>query len=1217
MSTYHFGTAVWLCLGVAFSALAINPPEDTALPLYIRICAPTKVTATDTAIPAQVVVENRSGDARMTGTLRLAVTDAWRVAPSEPIPFTLEANSSTTIDVTVTAGAGTYNAIYPLHAYARAFCGPDASLREAHAVLHMETQIQNPPRPDVPSGAWKPVIVGSDSELFLLRLPCCRTLIQVFGEPVETRAVGWHGADGRTRASIEPFVMASRPDGREAIGIHPPWYQGLAGTALIEYPLQLPAGQSIHLRFANAIRDTVPPEPSSDGVTFRVRVAAFDTLDGTLGDVVYERHTDAKVWQEADVDLSNFEGKTVRLQLESHPGPRNDLTCDQSYWALPTIIAGTPTPLSPAALGNVVALGPIHFEDAIFGVEWRPGTCGMLDGELAFTSDGKRLAVRGFRIRAAGAEIGQGVVTLENVSQSFDNGLLRVRHQLRKDDVAFDLVGEVQVVKDAGIEVCFRLENTPAPKPWSVVYIEDVAAGPWNESARRIYAGVGNAIEDPQAFELYYDSHQLATSVIGYDFDNGISLVQSVDAPPTKLEVAPATRLYTLHAPLNLTMGFHPARDVWQGARARRTLDARPAAGGVAKLAGRFVFDLWGGRYGASADALERAFRYGLTDSVVVWHNWQRWGYDYRLPDICPPNPEYGSLDEFRALANVCKDAGVIFAPHDNYIDLYPDADGFSYTRVAFTRDCEPIRGWLNEGRGAQAYRWRTDAYWPFMEKNVQWLKKNVAPTGYFIDVFSSIGPYESWTFDGQFQDRLFTRDMWGKTFAWIREQLGNDAPQISEGGHDQLVGYLDGSQCNHLRVDAHPPKGGQGLTWAIACADAERVPWLDMLIHDRFVAHGAGYDYRFRGGLEPDLHGIFSDDYMSVEVLDGHPSMVPEPFSRNVVRKYWLLHDIGRALALQPMQGVSFDTGNIHRACVEWQDGARVWVNRGTDAWNVDGHELPQYGFLVSAKNVEAAIERRDGVIVEWSRAPDNHYVNARSCMDNKLAISIADAQVAIIEGRKVRVTLRWHADQPTSESLMLFGHFVDDLGKILFQADMQPPKPTNEWQGDIETVSQGEWPADAKPGDMFELRVGMYRPDIGQIPLRGPCDDQRRVRVGTLRIENQGGTWTPLPPQPDPFAERGNLERKLVHFDGIATDGGCRIARDGDALVVTPLPDHPAFTVQFDIGKMPFGAPKPTRATALAKDGTRKAEIPLQTDEGSVVLTTSNDVFGYRLEP
>jgi hypothetical protein len=59
------------------------------------------------------------------------------------------------------------------------------------------------------------------------------------------------------------------------------------------------------------------------------------------------------------------------------------------------------------------------------------------------------------------------------------------------------------------------------------------------------------------------------------------------------------------------------------------------------------------------------------------------------------------------------------------------------------------------------------------------------------------------------------------------------------------------------------------------------------------------------------------------------------------------------------------------------------VRVNRGGDDWNAAQHVLPQYGFYarVPAKEgvLEAAIERRDGLIAEWSKVPGVWYVNAR----------------------------------------------------------------------------------------------------------------------------------------------------------------------------------------------------------------------------------------------
>jgi hypothetical protein len=117
--------------------------------------------------------------------------------------------------------------------------------------------------------------------------------------------------------------------------------------------------------------------------------------------------------------------------------------------------------------------------------------------------------------------------------------------------------------------------------------------------------------------------------------------------------------------------------------------------------------------------------------------------------------------------------------------------------------------------------------------------------------------------------------------------------------------------------------------------------------------------------------------------MLSGHPAMVQVPFSRDVVRKYWLLHDIMRALALRRIEAVEFASGDIHRQHVTWDNGAEVWVNRGTSDWRVGERTLPPYGFYARAPltqgTVETAIERQGASTVEWSRSPNSYYYNAR----------------------------------------------------------------------------------------------------------------------------------------------------------------------------------------------------------------------------------------------
>jgi hypothetical protein len=985
-----FAPAVAIVVGVMTPpATAYNPPVDTAGPLVVRIEGPEQVTRCDVPLPVEVTVENQSAS-RIEGTVELGLIDRWRSEPAGAVKLAVEPHAKSTATFRVVADRGTYSAHYPIHAFARFQVEGKALV--AHPILVLQTNLPTPPRP-APSVAWKPVAVPASGELALWRLPVVRAVIAVFGKEPQTMPAGWQGSEERTGGSMRVQSYAASGDSRDTVAIHPPWQNGLVGTLAAEYPLVLPKSTPLKLSFANA----VIPEGHGDGVTFRVRAVPIDAPAGELGKIVFERHTASKKWEPGQADLGAFAGQTVRLQLESHPGPKNDTGWDSSFWAEPVLSAGTPDPPAPFPPQDDTGsrmLGTVGRGLRTYEVLAWPGRRGLLDAAVGFRQDSRTLYFRGFEVRVLGGRIddARSPILLVEVKDEPTAQGIQLRHRLQSHLGPFDLVGRLWVESDV-LRARFQLENVPAPQPWQVVWLEDVAAGPFSDTARQVYAGVGNVIREPGAFRLGFDGHQLSSSFVGLDFAGGTSLLLGVDVPPDHFEVNPGRRHYSLHAPHRPTYTFIPARDVWEAVRLWRETNGLKPAAGVPKAAGRFVFDLWGGRYRPTADSLQKAFRYGLTDAMVIFHDWQRWGYDYRLPDIYPPNPQYGTLDDLRRLVAVCKQAGVLVALHDNYIDSYPDSDGFSYERdIAFTADGQPVRAWNNEWRKAQSYRFRADRVEPYLRRNLQWIKGGLGPTAHFIDVWSSIGPYDYWTADGKFYDRVYTRTSWGEQFAWIRELLGDNAPQISESGHDQLIGWLDGAQTNHLRVGktGPVPRWGSWCVWDIPHGDAERVPWLDAAHHDRFILHGAGYPGRYEGGLEPKEHGIYSDDYVTTEVLTGHPGMVPDPFNRQVVRKYWLLADLMRTLALRRIEAVYFVDGDLHRQRVHWSGGASVAVNRGPTDWKLAGAMsepmvLPQYGFSAwvpatdGTRPVEASICRREGLVVEMSRSGRHLYVNAR----------------------------------------------------------------------------------------------------------------------------------------------------------------------------------------------------------------------------------------------
>lgn len=1047
--------------------------------------------------------------------------------------------------------------------------------------------------------------------------------------------------------------------------------------------------------------------------------------DGDDGwQLVYERHSDSKVWVPARVDLSQFAGQQVTLRIEVHPGPKNDTTCDLAFIGEPYLVAGrTPTSeqigakinerlrltalarwqmvqaadkwgllpkdlqtrkqfaalqiLAPTAKtadefkraneialqllkrikvppeqrplslfvkpsGTQPAVWVILHDGEFFAYALQlPSQGGWWDATGAIVFADRELFFDGFDVRVLGDNLSdwRSPSVLLSRSEKVEGNRLMATHQLERNGVPYSLT--MLAWSEGGtLKVRWQLSSTAPQDKHQPLRITDCSVRSWSEVAERIYIGHGNVLVRPKAFRLHADGHQLSTRHAGMDFANGVSAVVGVDNPPDFFECQPDTHHYSIHAHMDATFTIAASRSgVWRAAKQYREVDPYRPAPTLGKLAGRFVFDLWGGwRYAWVAEQLEKAFKYGCTDSLVIYHNWQRWGYDYRLPDIFPPNPQFGTLEDFVKMVEVCNRHGVLFAPHDNYIDFYPDAEGYSYRHICFTPDGNPVRAWFNEWRRAQSYRWRPDAFFPFMERNLKLIAKHIRPTAYFVDVFSSIGMFDFWTEEGEFHSILETQRRWGEAFNFIRNILGG-APQTSESGCDWLIGWLDGATTNHLRVDPKAPPG-QWAVWRIQCEDAERTPWFDFAHHHKFALHGAGYSNRYQGGLPYEVAGIYSDDYICTEVLTGHPAMVSEPFGPQVVRKYWLLADLGRALALAKMSSVEFADGDIHRQIVRWQLSTRsspsapsvatVWVNRGDSDWSIGKRTLPPFGFYAQAGNVQAAIEKLptvDGstVIAEWALSERYAYCNSRTkVLFGWTPIQLIGVDVRWLGGRRFELTLRWRAESPTDEPHHVFVHFVNPKSQrgeqIAFQGDHAPDLPTTKWQGEVitrtvVTVPKG-WGA-----DKYGIRIGLWNPKTGyRLRLMGDVDDTLRIVAGDLVLEGEGDKISGARLEPNPnmakmpeWLKRWNTQGRAVDFGFAVTDGAFRFDRKN--LTLIPLPEHEPFTVTLRLGKLLGKVVKVVAIEALDENGKVIGNMSFEQQNERVTFRTQVNVFAYRL--
>lgn len=1211
----------WFVLSRA--AVGFNGHRVTEGPLTLTIEKLGTVTERDVPQDVRVVLDN-GGDAALAVALKMrGLVDEWRAVGETEQSVTVEPGGSARATFQIAAGPECLSALYPVHVYAT--LEHDGKKLTAHAVEVFETDFREADATARAADLGPPplIIVPKHGAVPLATRPEYRVVWKYYDGPEVAMPVGWEGTHPDSRASFHHGGW-ERGQTKRAINMHPPYVPG-GGSIFAEYRLKLPDAGPIKLEFYNAIRDNGPTEPPSDGVTFRVWAD---------GQVLFERHTGAKEWSPGEADLTPLAGREITLRLESHPGPAKSTTCDSSYWGEPVVIAGpAPKMLSDdekrqlieravAAVSTGKAEGESVFTFDLDGgchAAVVLGPNGLADGALAFGCDDRTVALEGLSVAVLGQPVGAwpSAVLTEGVDVARDDsGRLRVVHRLRAGDGPFELTAEIWA---EGVAVRVKLAATKR--------ITDIAPGPADQTAARVYYGHGFAIDEPEPFRAYAGGHNLATSHVGFDFPSGVSLLTACDTPPDYLLVDPDERLYALHTHPDATLTFVPGTSgaLDCAVRYRPLYDKEPAPA-VGRKAGRFVFDIWGGRYADDAAMLEEAFRYGLTDSMVIMHVWQRWGYDYRLPDIYPPDPGLGTVEEMQALAILCADRDVPFGLHDNYIDFYPDAEDYSYDHIVFTEDGRPQKAWINLGRDAQSYRWRPDHILPFVRRNMDLIAPSLHPTAYFIDVFTSISSFDYYDRSGQFHSNLETRRCWGEAFDAIRDTLGGDAPMCSEAGGDHLVGHVDGADCQFLQLDAKPRR----FRIRLGCRDWERVPWFDAVNHTRFSLHGVGYSGRYQGGRSRPLHGIESDDYLSAEVLTGHALMIDRPgLVGGAVRKYWLAQDVIRSLARYEIASVEFADGDLHRQTVTWKSGARVYVNRASGDWEVAGRVLPQYGYWARSGPAESSIERIGGAVVEQSRGPGRFYVNGRGLQPGgPLPIRPSAERVEYLGGRRFKLLVNWDATGPAPKDLSVFMHFFQPQVSRLeltgfYGGGGYPDPPTSGWKGRVTTGK--DWamtvPEDVPPGE-YEVLVGLWDPEdrpSRRYRLVGDEDPEQRYRLGTLVIEGTGDEITGVhlepPATPPELISRLAPNPAPVDFGVAETLGAFRCEIAEDRLTVTPLPGWPAFEVRLRLGSFLDRTVEVGAVEAIDREGkkTRDADSVLQ--DGELRFTTRQGDFAYRI--
>ena len=510
-----------------------------------------------------------------------------------------------------------------------------------------------------------------------------------------------------------------------------------------------------------------------------------------------------------------------------------------------------------------------------------------------------------------------------------------------------------------------------------------------------------------------------------------------------------------------------------------------------------------------------------------------------------------------RRLRSACRDAKILFCPHDNYTDIYPDCTGFSYDLAVFDPDGRPQLAWYHDTRHAQSYRWASHAFAPFLERNADLIKRGFSPDGLFIDVFTAHPPYDYYERDGTYHTRAFTAQKWGEGFDRVRARWGSkDAPMISEAGADNLVGHVDAGESDHFAAEVWMPRDRFG--------DSERVPWHDAVTHGKMVLFAGGLGPRYSDGKEG--HGYGSDDYLSNTVIGGRNPLAPGEFSRTTVRTHWLLHDVSKVLARAQFESFEFGDDGIHRLHSRFSGGAEVYSNRGGTPWSVAGATLPQYGFLAKAGKSTAAVVEIGGRRAAYARSPGRIFVDARP-PENPAATSATGVN-ATDRPETFTITTEWRVARPIGK-VDSFVHIVAEgggEGPIVHHGRIRIPEGALDRAGDFTAPIEVSLPRSFPP-ERYDVRYGLYNGP--RIRLAGVSDQNVRIRGGTIEVEGNGEevtrvTWTP--------SEKRAERTPPVDFGDVKTDGAFRLEYRAGEITISPLPASYPFRAAIDLPRLGF---------------------------------------------
>ncbi len=1076
--------------------------------------------------------------------------------------------------------------------------------------------------------------------------------------------------------------IANKPcfdNGRHALLLHSPW-RIPTGRTWIDYTLKFPQTDTIKFSFSYAMREGMVGPEKSDGVEF----FCFIFGDGEEPQKILDEYYLGSKWKDVSVDLSRYAGKKCTIRFQVEPGPNKNPNFDYSLfsnmfvqvgnggeesladrlnklledkgiqaqmkkpeWVLLNRSGQGITPSNRFEYINKLervdggwnfiyegneptydnnGKGPYRGSDCTMVYQYRPAT-GRLD-DFALSYNGGEpfpIAAHG-GLKLGGNKVFDGKATIREQTQDGNRLNVTIDYALPEGVVqakwTFELVG-----KALTIEVSCD-----------------------SQAIRGLELGTGGLKKLCKHFPVPYMAMEL-----DYMPENHLYSFRRIDW--TKSDASRAFRNSSYEAKNDGTR--NPLHDYAYIAFSHDPLEVMPnipwEPSKYRKLLGpKIMLDFWGspkGSFAADGDNLRLLKDMGVDHAVIIYHNWQRFGYDVKLPDHIPANPNLGGDSAMIEFGKAANDCGYTWSLHENYIDLYPDAPSFDEKSVVIANDGKWSKAWFNGGTKVQSYGLKCNHALKYAKMNAPEIHRRYKTTAGYLDVHTCVSP---------------------------SHQLDHDATQPMA-ANARLKVLRDKELFDYMRQTHEGPMFGEGgghIHWAGACDGTEaqvsggcgHKPFLDfdlLKLHPQMVNHGMGYyerwhpkGYSLSWGVDAGSQDRI-DMYRAQEIAYGHAGFVSGSQCFNTawaVREHNLMHVAQALYGDADAQSIQYEVcGKLVPAsvavaleCTERQlivygNGTIVLVNWGPETWNFnfdddddedkgDDIVIPQWGAVVITRKgivLRSAFEARPGVFADYAENDEYLFVDARTSFDmpylaqKQPVASVRVKDFKYLGGNEIEVSYEWTALKATEKPTTAFVHFVERRGgesHIMFQDDHGLPKPSSEWKAG-ETFVVGPHKVMIPNAELYNYIwvAGLYN-SSSRMPIEGLRYDNGRYQLGTLKIErNKTNDVTNVvfePVSADMVAEakasrldfnkRVNPEGTMIDFGKIVTDGSVKVQKTAEGTIIFPYPRDKEFTVKLKTADLKLGEPSALKLVA-------KAALT-QEDMGDVPVTVEGEYLVFK---